>query len=63
VIDDPKVFVIPPPGQTAENLYRIKKRPQTARSQKSKQQQMRNRNARTSSSPRTASKQGSRAFH
>jgi hypothetical protein len=41
IIDDPKVFVIPPDGQTAANLYRIKKRPQTAR-----QQQMRSRNAR-----------------
>jgi hypothetical protein len=42
IIDDPKVFVIPPEGQTAANLYRIKKRPQTAR-----QQQMRSRSARS----------------
>jgi hypothetical protein len=28
VIDDPKVFVIPPAGQQVANLYRIKKQPQ-----------------------------------
>jgi hypothetical protein len=28
VIDDPKVFVIPPPGQQVANLYRVKKKPQ-----------------------------------
>jgi hypothetical protein len=28
VIDDPKVFVIPPAGQTVANLYRVKSRPQ-----------------------------------
>jgi hypothetical protein len=28
VIDDPKVFVIPPPGQQVANLYRNKKKPQ-----------------------------------
>ncbi|MEX0611453.1 MAG: hypothetical protein WD229_04985, partial [Pirellulales bacterium] len=33
IIDDPKIFVIPPPGQTAANLYRVKKRPQQARQQ------------------------------
>jgi hypothetical protein len=27
VIDDPKVFVIPPPGQQVANLYRVKKKP------------------------------------
>jgi hypothetical protein len=35
VIDDPKIFVQPPAGQTAANLYRVKKKPQqmTKRSQ------------------------------
>jgi hypothetical protein len=28
VIDDPKVFVIPPEGQTVAQLYRVKKQPQ-----------------------------------
>jgi hypothetical protein len=42
IIDDPQVFVIPPEGKTAANLYRIKKRPQNAR-----QQQMRVRTARS----------------
>jgi hypothetical protein len=56
VIDDPKVFVIPPHGQTAANLYRIKKRPQTAR-----QQQMRSRSARsTTPNSRSATTNGAR---
>jgi hypothetical protein len=33
VIDDPKVFVIPPPGQTAAQLYRVKKKPQQQQQQ------------------------------
>ncbi len=28
VIDDPKIFVIPPEGQTVAQLYRVKKQPQ-----------------------------------
>lgn len=36
VIDDPKVYVIPPAGQQVAQLYRVKKQPQ----QKSKQQQV-----------------------
>jgi hypothetical protein len=55
IIDDPQIFVIPPPGQTAANLYRVKKKPQTAR-----QQQMRSRNSRSASNPRTPSNQRSR---
>ncbi len=31
IIDDPQIFVIPPRGQSTASLYRIKKRPQTAR--------------------------------
>jgi hypothetical protein len=44
IIDDPKIYVIPPHGQTAANLYRIKKRPQNAR-----QQPTRSRTARSAS--------------
>lgn len=40
VIDDPKIHVIPPPGQQVAQLYRIKKKPQMQRSQ---QQVARNR--------------------
>ena len=39
VIDDPKVFVIPPEGQAVAQLYRVKKSPQQ-RSQKQQQQQI-----------------------
>jgi hypothetical protein len=42
VIDDPKLFVQPPLGQTAANLYKFKKKPQTAK----KPQTNRSRNAR-----------------
>jgi hypothetical protein len=28
VIDDPKMYVIPPAGQKVANLYRVKKKPQ-----------------------------------
>jgi hypothetical protein len=28
IIDDPKIFVQPPPGQTVQSLYRVKKKPQ-----------------------------------
>jgi hypothetical protein len=31
VIDDPKIFVIPPEGQTVAQLYRVKKQPQQRR--------------------------------
>ena len=31
VIDDPKIFVIPPQGQTVANLYRVKAKPQAKR--------------------------------
>ena len=58
VIDDPKIFVQPPQGQTAANLYRIKKKPmQTAK----KPQTMRNRNAKQpTSNQRSAANSGSR---
>ncbi|MCI0334094.1 MAG: hypothetical protein L0228_12825 [Planctomycetes bacterium] len=56
VIDDPKIFVQPPPGQTAANLYRIKKKPQTAK----KPQTMRNRTTRQQS-PNQRSAANSRA--
>jgi hypothetical protein len=40
VIDDPKVFVIPPAGQEVASLYRRKARPQTTRrNQVTRQQQ------------------------
>jgi hypothetical protein len=39
VIDDPKVFVIPPEGQAVAQLYRVKKSPRQ-RSQKQQQQQI-----------------------
>jgi hypothetical protein len=50
VIDDPKVFVQPPPGQKVTNLYRIKKRPATAK----KRQPTRTRTARPAAPKRTA---------
>jgi hypothetical protein len=34
VIDDPKIYVIPPAGQQVANLYRIKKQPQKQQQQK-----------------------------
>jgi hypothetical protein len=33
VIDDPKLYVIPPPGQTVAQLYNIKKKPQPKQNQ------------------------------
>jgi hypothetical protein len=52
VIDDPQIFVQPPPGQKVTNLYRIKKKPTTAK----KQQMMRSRSAKqTMSKQRSAS--------
>jgi hypothetical protein len=51
VIDDPKVYVIPPQGQTVTQLYRVKKKPQM------KQQQVtRNRSLQQ---PNSVSRQGS----
>jgi hypothetical protein len=47
VIDDPKIFVQPPPGQTVANLYRIKKKPQQMAK---KSQMMRSRSSKQSSS-------------
>jgi hypothetical protein len=55
VIDDPKIYVIPPAGQQVTNLYRVKKQPQ-------KQQVSRNRNQQqqqSSSSERSASRRSS----
>ncbi len=58
VIDDPKVYVIPPAGQQVANLYRIKKQPQrqqkqqVAQSRSSQEQQ-------GESSPRSASRRSS----
>jgi hypothetical protein len=49
VIDDPKVYVIPPPGQAVANLYRVKKQPQ-------KQQMTNNRQQQNASAPRSASR-------
>lgn len=40
VIDDPKIFVIPPQGQQVANLYRVKAKPQMRR-QVTRQQQVR----------------------
>lgn len=54
VIDDPKVFVQPPVGQTVENLYRVKKKPQQVAK---KSQMMRGRNVKQSpNSQRSANK-------
>lgn len=39
VIDDPKVYVVPPPGQTVAQLYKVKKQPQTAQRQQKGQPQ------------------------
>jgi hypothetical protein len=39
VIDDPKIFVIPPEGREVANLYRTKNRPQARRNQVTRQQQ------------------------
>jgi hypothetical protein len=63
VIDDPKIFVIPPEGQTVANLYRVKAKPkakqqitqqpqmrrqQTSQNQRSNTQQSNNRSASSS---------------
>jgi hypothetical protein len=37
VIDDPKVYAIPPEGQTIANLYRVKKQPQQMQMQQQPQ--------------------------
>lgn len=50
IIDDPQIFVQPPPGQTVQNLYRIKKSPMTAR----KSQSTGNRNMKSTGSQRSA---------
>jgi hypothetical protein len=50
VIDDPKIFVIPPAGQKVANLYRVKKKPQNqvARNRTKQPQNAKNRAASTS---------------
>ena len=56
VIDDPKIFVQPPAGMTAANLYKFKKKPATAK----RQQPMQKRTARpTTPNKRSASTQQS----
>jgi hypothetical protein len=53
IIDDPMIFVQPPPGQTAANLYRIKKKPpQTAK----KPQMNRSRSLKQPTNQRSAAK-------
>jgi hypothetical protein len=53
VIDDPKIYVIPPAGQQVTNLYRIKKQPQKQQQQVVKnriqQQQQSSNNQRSAS--------------
>jgi hypothetical protein len=63
VIDDPKVFVIPPNGQTVAQLYRVKKQPQ--RRQQVAQNRMRQQRSSNAQSPnggnqRRATTQGTR---
>jgi hypothetical protein len=50
VIDDPKIFVIPPAGQKVASLYRVRKKPQNpvARNRMKQQQSAKNRAASTS---------------
>ena len=50
VIDDPKIFVIPPQGQTVAQLYRVKKQPQ----RRQQVTQNRTRQQRASNSQNTA---------
>jgi hypothetical protein len=53
VIDDPKIFVIPPEGQTVANLYRVKAKPkqQVTRKQPPMQRQQTSQNQRQNSQP------------
>lgn len=55
VIDDPKVFVIPPQGQTVAQLYRVKKQPQQ------RQQVTRNRSNQRATMQKSASTSRGRA--
>jgi hypothetical protein len=51
VIDDPKVYVIPPPGQQVANLYRVKKQPQKTQVTKNRQQRQNGNSPRSASRP------------
>lgn len=59
VIDDPKVYVIPPSGQTVANLHRIKPKPKVAR-QPNRTQTTTNQPVRTQKSASTSRRQQSR---
>lgn len=52
IIDDPQVFVQPPPGQSVANLYRIKKKP----AQTAKKSPMRGRSTKRPTNQRSAAK-------
>jgi hypothetical protein len=60
VIDDPKLYVIPPPGQTVANLYRVKKQPQKQQVTKNRQQQEQQPNATTQRSASRSNRPGVR---
>jgi len=51
VIDDPKVYVIPPPGQTVAQLYRVKKQPQRQQVTKNRSPQQNSNSQRSASRP------------
>jgi hypothetical protein len=56
VIDDPKIYVIPPAGQQVANLYRVKKQPQkqVAKNRMQQQQQQGSNNQRSASRSNSA---------
>jgi hypothetical protein len=56
VIDDPKIYVIPPTGQQVANLYRVKKQPQkqVAKNRMQQQQQQGSNNQRSASRSNSA---------
>jgi hypothetical protein len=57
VIDDPKIYVIPPAGQQVANLYKVKKQPQkqqVSKNRSQQQQQQQGRNIQRSASRRSS---------
>src|SRR6478752_4095147 len=59
VIDDPKIYVIPPAGQQVANLYKVKKQPQKQQVSKNRSQQQQQQQQQGPSIQRSASRRSS----
>ena len=56
VIDDPKIYVIPPPGQQVAQLYRVKKQPQKQQVTNNRSRQQVSNGSRSASRPKSTSR-------